>query len=252
MGVVFEVHNESGRLLDEELFKREIAARCAAIGVQPVEREVRIRVTHQDFVKDYFMDLLSGHGAMLEAKAAEVPAPAHRNQSLNYLFLAGMNHARLVNLRTEWVQHEFVSTRLTPELRHRFKVVDQDWRPVNEKGQWLHSRLIALLNDWGAFLDGALYRDALVHFLGGPALVNQAVEVFSGSRRLGTQKLNLLDAQTAFALTTLQSDSQPMRDHLERLLHHTGLEHVQWVNLNRHHIEFITLSKMTKSCMTKS
>jgi GxxExxY protein len=253
MGVVFEVHNEFGRLLEEELFKREIAARCAEIGIQPVEREVRIRVTHQDFAKDYSMDLLFCHGMMLEAKAAEALAPAHRNQTLNYLFLSGMSHARLVNLRTELVQYEFVSTRLTPELRHRFTVVDQEWEAVNEKSKWLHAKLFELLSDWGAFLDGGLYRDALIHFLGGMASVNKPVEVFSGSRCLGVQKLNLLDEQTAFALTTLQSDSEPMRENLERLLRHTHLEFVQWINFNRHQIECVTLSKaMTKSCLTKS
>jgi len=56
MGVVFDVHNEFGRLLDEDLYKAEIAARCADLGILPAEREVRIRVSHQSFVKDYFMD----------------------------------------------------------------------------------------------------------------------------------------------------------------------------------------------------
>ena len=52
MGVVFEVHNEFGRLLDEELYKCEIAARCVGIGLEPVEREVRIRVSHEGFSKE--------------------------------------------------------------------------------------------------------------------------------------------------------------------------------------------------------
>src|SRR5439155_20791059 len=55
MGVVFDVHNEFGRLLDEDLYKCEIASRCVAIGLQPAQREVRIRVSHQSFIKDYFM-----------------------------------------------------------------------------------------------------------------------------------------------------------------------------------------------------
>jgi hypothetical protein len=32
MRVVFDIHNEFGRLLDEDLYKREISARCAAGG----------------------------------------------------------------------------------------------------------------------------------------------------------------------------------------------------------------------------
>ena len=41
MGVVLDVHNEFGRLLDEDLYKTEIAARCADLGIPPAEREVR-------------------------------------------------------------------------------------------------------------------------------------------------------------------------------------------------------------------
>src|SRR6266567_2371985 len=107
MREVFDIHNEFGRLLDEDLYKCELAARCASIGVLPVEREVQIRVTHQGFVKDYFMDFLLCNGFMLEAKAAECLVAAHRGQSLNYLLLAGLKHGCLVNFRAERVQHEF-------------------------------------------------------------------------------------------------------------------------------------------------
>jgi hypothetical protein len=129
MGVVFAVHNELGRLLDEDLYKCEIAARCVAMGVQPVEREVWIRV----------------------------------------------------------------------------------------------------------------YREALVHFLGGANSVCKPVEIFSGPRSTGTQNLNMLDQDTAFAFTTKQVSANAMREHLERLLHHTRLKSIQWVNLNRHRVEFATL-----------
>ena len=189
MGVVFEVHNEFGRLMDEELYKSEIAARCVASGVEPAEREVRIRVSHQGFVKDYFMDLLFCHGFMLEAKVAERLVAAHRGQALNYLLLAGLKHGRLVNLRTERVQHEFVSTTLTPEERRRFSVVESGWVEMDAKSRQLKARTIELLEDWGAFLDVNLYREALGHFLGGAGVVCKAVEVFSGSRRVGTQNL---------------------------------------------------------------
>ncbi len=241
MAVVFDVHNELGRLLDEDLYKCEIAARGVALGIEPVEREVRIRVTHQDFQRDYFMDLLFRHGLMLEGKAAERLVAAHRSQALNYLFLAGLRHGRLINFRTERLQHEFVSTTLTPEERGRFSVVDSGWADLNQASRLLKAKTVELLQDWGAFLDVNLYREALVHFLGGPASVCKAVEIRSGSRPLGTQNLNLLDHHTAFAFTTMPNGASSMRDHLERLLQHTPLQHIQWINLNRHRVEFTTL-----------
>jgi hypothetical protein len=47
MREAFDIHNDFGRLLDEDLYKFELAARCAALGILPAEREVQIRVTHK-------------------------------------------------------------------------------------------------------------------------------------------------------------------------------------------------------------
>jgi GxxExxY protein len=241
IGIVFDVHNEFGRLMDEELYKREIAARCAAMGLV-TEREVRIRVSHEDFIKDYSMDLLVSRGYMLEGKAAELLVPAHRGQSLNYILMAGMRHARLVNFRTERVEHEFISTTLTPEERRRFTVEDRDWIEESDRSRFLKEKTIELLQDWGAFLDVNLYREGLVHFLGGAAAVTRPIEIFRGSRAVGTQRLNLVTDEEGFALTMLPGNSGAMREHLRRLLEHTGLRHIHWINLNRHRVEFATLS----------
>ena len=243
MREVFDIHNEFGRLLDEDLYKYELAARCAAIGILPAEREVQIRVTHQTFLKDYFMDLLFCHGFMLEGKAAERLVATHRAQSLNYLLLAGLRHGCLVNFRTERVQREFVSTTLSLEERRRIRVEEADWVEMNAESRQLKNKAIEILADWGAFLDVNLYREALVHFAGGSLKVCQAVEVFSGPRQLGAQNLNLLNESTGFAVTAKAQGAGAMRDHLERLLHHTRLKVVQWINLNRHVVEFTTLSK---------
>jgi hypothetical protein len=105
------------------------------------------------------------------------------------------------------------------------------------------SLLLLLLEDWGAFLDINLYREALVHFMGGATIVCRPVEVLSSSRVLGNQKLNLLTDDIAFALTTKQEDVGAMREHLLRLLRHTRLRAIQWINMNRHTIEFATLAK---------
>jgi len=73
--------------------------------------------------------------------------------------------------------------------------------------------------------------------------VSRAVEIYSGPRPLGAQNLNLLNEYTGFAITSKARDVGAIRDHLDRLLHHTRLRAVQWINLNRHVVEFTTLSK---------
>lgn len=243
MGVIFDVHNEFGRFLDEALYKSEIAARWLNLGLGTVEREVRISVTHDSFRQDYSMDLLFNGGLMLEAKAAEVLVGAHRAQGLNYLFLAGMQHGRLANFRPEKVEHEFLSTRLTPEKRRRIVIRDSDWKIVNAESKWLRQTLVELLEDWGAFLETRLYRDAITHFLGGLDRVVRPVPIHSGSRLIGSQLVHLLTGDTAFAFTAITGQHPAMLEHQCRFLRHTPLRFVQWVNFNRNQIEFRTLSK---------
>ena len=81
---------------------------------------------------------------MLEGKAAERLVAAHRSQSLNYLFLAGLKHGRLVNFRTERLQHEFVPTTLTPEERRRFSVVEGEWVEMNPASRQLKAKTVEL------------------------------------------------------------------------------------------------------------
>ena len=242
MGIVFDVHNEFGRFFDEVLYKREIAARWVEAGLGTAELEVKIAGTNESFRRDYSMDLLLNHGLMLEAKVAETLTPSHRTQGLNYLFLTGMQHARLVNLRPERVEHEFLSTKLTPEKRRQFTVVDSAWRAVNAESVALRKRVISLLSDWGAFLEVSLYRDALRISLVGRTR-SLAVPVNSGVRLLGEQSVHLLTGDTAFAFTAVTADRNSMAEHQLRFLNHTPLRFIQWVNFNRHQIEFSTLAK---------
>jgi GxxExxY protein len=242
MGITFKIHNQFGRLLDELLYKREIAARCAQAGV-PTERELRVWVKHGSFTKEYAIDLVFSHGVIYEAKAVEWLAPAHEAQTLNYVLLTGTHHAKLINLRPERVQWRFVSTRLTPEARKRVTIDGAAWREVNLGSRQLKQTMLELLDDWGAFLECNLYRDALTHFLGGEAAVVRRIPVYSDERVIGEQEVHLVCDDTAFAVSAVTESTDGMRTHLGRFLVHTPLQHLQWINLNHHRIEFVTLSK---------
>lgn len=242
LGIIFEIHNEFGRFLDEQLFKTEIAARCEEVGI-PARTEVRIRVVHETFHKDYSVDLLLSHGLPLEAKATEGLAPAHRAQGLNYVMLLGVQHGTLVNLRPARVEHEFLSTQLTPEKRAHFEIIDKTWQALDEESAWLKEKMIALLRDWGAFLEIGLYRDAITHFLGGLESVIRPIPIFSGKRLLGRQRMHLLNNTSAFVITAVTGNPASIEFHQTRLLQHTPLERIQWINLNHHQIGFSTLTK---------
>jgi hypothetical protein len=103
-----------------------------------------------------------------------------------------------------------------------------------------------LLADWGAFLQVELYREAVIHFLGGPNVALQKIPIFDGDQPLGFDEVCLLRENTALAFTALTGGQPQMRDHLQRFLSHTRLACIQWVNLNHHKIEFTTLLRKTR------
>jgi hypothetical protein len=154
-----------------------------------------------------------------------------------------MKHAMLANLRPERVQYEFLSTQLTNETRRQFSLAEIGWREVNDESGWLRKKLVELLDDWGAFLEVGLYRDAITHFLGGPERVIAPVPVHFGERILGNQSVHLLTADTAFAFTALPAERATMEDHQRRFLKHTPLHFIQWINFNHHQIELTTLER---------
>ncbi len=240
--MAFDLHNEFGRLLDEELYKRELAARCHEFGIQPVEREVGITLTHDGFRKEYFMDLLLANGLMVEAKASEGLSVAHHGQALNYLLLAGMQHGLLLKFRAPRVEHRFVSSRLTPALRRQIMVDTGRWQSDSPKAAWLQSRMLRLLEDWGCFLEVNLYRDAIIHFLGGHDQACKQVAILSRIKTLGYQDVTLLHSEAALAITAVGDHRQAQESHLVRFLAHTKLSHLHWINLDHGRVTFTTLS----------
>ena len=136
------------------------------------------------------------------------------------MFLTGMKHSLLANLRPERVEHEFLSTTLTPAERRKFSLVDAGWHAVNDESQCLRQTLGELLADGGAFLEVGLYREAVTHLLGGTERVIGRVPVYSGERLIGNQSVHFLTADSAFAFTALPRNRAVMQDHQRRFHGH--------------------------------
>lgn len=81
LGHAFAIHNQFGRLLDEAIYKQELADRRTADGLE-AHREVRIRVEHGSFVKDYFIDLLLCGSTIIEAKTVKELLATHHGQGI--------------------------------------------------------------------------------------------------------------------------------------------------------------------------
>ncbi|MGA2245662.1 MAG: hypothetical protein ABSH48_11735 [Verrucomicrobiota bacterium] len=107
----------------------------------------------------------------------------------------------------------------------------------------LRQTIIDLLQDWGAFLDWALYQEAPIHFLGGTSNVERRVNLKRGRLDLGGQPMFDHAPGVAFRITAYTESQNHIESHLRRLLALTELKAIQWINLNHARIEFTTVQK---------
>ena len=231
---VFDVHNELGRLFHEKIYQREIAFR-----VRDAQREVPIEVRFEGFCKTYYLDLLVARGAIFEIKAVEGLTERHERQLMQYLFLTGLPHGKLVNLRPERVEHEFVNNTLTLADRTSFVPADEGWQEIESTR--LKERMISMLHDWGTGLDLGLYEETASRLCGQPPDETD-VEIRLGSRSLGVQRMRLAAPGVAIRITALPAQRySDYQTHLCRLLEHADLRAVQWINVTRTLVQFRTV-----------
>ena len=212
---------------------------CAKEGVSAL-REVMVQATHGTFAKSYFIDLLLDGSTIVEVKTSRVLTLAHRGQGINYLLLAGTRHGSLVNFRGAKAEREFLSTSLSPADRQKFDTHAKNW-----PGDALHASLFkhveALCADLGLGLDVSLYREALVSLLNLPQV---AVAILSGSAVAGHHEMTMLSPETALVVTS-RPKLDDYRRHLTRLLSHTTLSGLTWINLalGQIHLEHLSVSQ---------
>jgi hypothetical protein len=143
-------------------------------------------------------------------------------------------------MRAEMVEHEFVNSTLRLSDRTAFSVGAEDWQEIGEHP--IQDWFIAFARDVGAGLDNALYEEALTHLLGGEERVVREIAVISGADRIGEQAFHLVEPDVAFKVTSLNLPEQ-FESQTRRLIEHTVLRAVQWINLTRKELTFRTISK---------
>jgi GxxExxY protein len=234
MKCVFGLHNEMGRFFHEDVYREGILRRLPA-----AKKQVQIEVRFLDFRKDYFMDLVVHGGAVFELKAVEKLTDQHRSQLMNYLLLAELQHGKLINLRPDLVEHEFVNALLTREQRTDFVVCDAEWEDLGHWRPDLKDLVTQMLRDWGIGLDLRLYEEALTHFLGGEEQVWRDIETVLDGRVIGRQKVHLAGVKDAFKFTAIPADAMKrFEDHAQRFLRHTRLRSISWINVTREVVTF--------------
>jgi GxxExxY protein len=236
----FASQNELGRLCDESAYENDLKARLMAAGFQQVHTQVPLTVSHKTFSKIYRLDLVV-EDALYELKTAQRLTGDHAAQLINYELLLGLGRGKLLNFRPARVEGQICATSLTPKERRNCKILSDRWRDITPVCAKLRETFSDLLADWGAFLDLALYQEALTHLLGGAQIVDQQVSLKRDTTDLGTQRFHLHISDTAFRVTAYTRDHAATEAHLQRLLALTSLRALQWINLNHARIELITL-----------
>jgi GxxExxY protein len=238
---VFDCHNELGRLCDEDIYQADVALRLNRAGLAPVRREVPVLVTWKTFHKRYYLDLVVWDGALYELKTRPNLEGEHQAQTLNYMLLLGLREGKLVNFRPPSVQWRFVSTGLTPAMRMEFEFREDRFREVSPACATMRTVLGEVLSDWGAYLELALYQEAVTWFLGGGPKLLKQVPLTRDGVLLGNQSLPMLAPDVAFRMTAVTEKPDCIEAHLRRFLAITPLRALQWINFNHAKIDLVTL-----------
>jgi GxxExxY protein len=241
MGCAYASQNELGRLCDEEVYKSDLKKRLLAAGFRSVRVNVPVTVSYGTFTKTYFLDLVVEDAAIYDLKTATTFVPENDAQLLNYMLLLELSKGKLLNFRPSKVEGRLLATALSLAERRCFQAQSMRWRELSPECQKVQQVLLDLLADWGAFLEIGLYEKALTYFMGSEESIVRRLKVVRDSMYLGTHSFNVYSPGIAFRLTAITDPADDYQSHLRRLLAHTELQAIQWINLKHSQIQFVTL-----------
>lgn len=232
---VLAIHREFGCFFQEVVYKRELQARLDGVAL-----EVPVDLIHDTFATRVFADVLVHGSALFEFKVVDSIHPRHRSQTIRYLLLFGLAHAKLYNMHGEAVEHEFINC-LSPLSERRNPDIESGSFAANAPGASTFRDLLALISDWGTGLQMPLYEAALIHLLGGPDRVLAEVPIMGTKGLVAEQRMTLAAPNAAFCLTALPARNEAHAANYRRMLAHTTLECMHWANIHNNKVTFTTL-----------
>jgi GxxExxY protein len=188
MACAYASQNVLGRLCDERVYENDLAARLRAKGIADVQTQAPVTVTHGDFSKTYRLDLVVKQ-MVYELKAVANLTPEHDAQAIHYAALLAINRVKLLNFRSANVVGRLIGAPFGRLDRTEVTCVEAGWRPLSDRCEGLKQWMRALLADWGAYLEGRLYEEGLVHFHGGEEACICRTPLVRDGIELGTHRV---------------------------------------------------------------
>ncbi|MCY2982153.1 MAG: GxxExxY protein [Planctomycetota bacterium] len=232
----FDSQNSIGSLADERVYQADFATRLIHAGFH-VAREVEISLSHKSFQKSLYLDHVIDRRAVYELKVVKALSDAHRGQLLTYLNLLNLERGKLINFAFQKVEAEFVNAAIPFDARRSFDVD----RSCYLGPEFFINLIVELIRDWGTSLSINLYLEAVTALLGGLGKVEVMLPTKRAGIELASQRFLLASPDDAFQITAITKTNSGYASHLQRLLSISPLRQLHWVNIARHHVQFITI-----------
>jgi len=236
MAHAFASHQDLGSLADESVYQADFRRRLVASGFN-VDIEVEVTAVFESFQKKYFLDLVINSIAVYELKTVATLLEKHSSQLLNYLLMLDLERGKLINFRPTSIESKFINAPLSGVDRRRFVVDTKSWRGPKK----FLNLVLALVNDWGIGLEIPLYRQAIIHLLGGEESVSTLRQMTAYGANIGNQRFNLIDDCSAFGITAFSNLPSGYHAQLTKLLRHSTLRSFHWINIAHHKLTFTTV-----------
>jgi GxxExxY protein len=236
-GCAFAAQNNLGNLFREEVYQAELSARLNALGVE-VAQEVGVNLNFGTFRRRYCCDLIVQQGVIYETKAVSRLVGKHQEQVLHYLFLTGLRNGKLLNFKPDSLESKFVTTHWSEQERRAIECCVEEWKGVPDVPDFLEV-CEAVLQDWGAGLMGAVYKECIISQIKALSLQESQMKTDSGvSHRV---RFPVLPDGSIFHFSTLRNKQGSYERNIRKWFSSLNVPTIQWLNLNGTKLECKTL-----------
>lgn len=247
MQCAYASQNHFWRLCEEQVYENDVKARLRAEGFEDVHTQVELLVSHQEFQKEYRLDLVVNQ-VMYELKAVNSLIPEHDAQALNYAALLGLNRVKLINFGGLKVQGKLHGTPFADVDRQKIHLDKTKWQPLSLACTKLAEWFEGFIQNIGGYLDTRIYEEALVWFCGAEDRCVQRLPVCRNNLEMGKHACRLYGDQCAFVVTGLKSGEGRTTYHrqLQALVNALPIQAFQWINIHHLDVSFVTVQANSK------